>query len=147
MLDGGAPFYDVYVCKDGGFMSVGCLEPRFYNEFIRLFVGALPREYSLQNGWKPTTNAHIDRDEWPNLKEFLEKGFMTNTRDYWSNVFHGATPLYESRTTNSESVYHRVGCVCSSGAHTGGSTRLCTRVPPGLGNSIILGQWHKWSHS
>jgi alpha-methylacyl-CoA racemase len=93
LLDGGAPFYNVYVCKGGGFMSVGCLEPQFFEEFIQLFMDALPKEFSIQNGWKPTTNTHEDQDDWPNLKVFLEKGFMTNTRDYWSGVFHGTTPM------------------------------------------------------
>jgi alpha-methylacyl-CoA racemase len=93
-LDGGAPFYDVYVCKGGGFMSVGCLEPQFFREFIRLFVDALPRQFNIGKGWIPMSSTYRVRDEWPNLKEFLEKGFMTNTRDYWANVFHGATPIF-----------------------------------------------------
>lgn len=33
-LDGGAHFYDVYETKDGKFMSVGALEPQFYNELL-----------------------------------------------------------------------------------------------------------------
>jgi len=89
MLDGGAPFYNVYICKDGGFMSVGCLEPRFFKEFIRLFVDALPQGFNAQHGWNPTTDMQSDQDKWPNLRQFLEKGFMTNTRDYWASVFHG----------------------------------------------------------
>jgi alpha-methylacyl-CoA racemase len=93
IIDGGAPFYDVYVCKGGGFMSVGCLEPQFFIEFIRLFVDALPREFSITKGWIPMSSTHRDRNEWPNLKEFLEKGFMTNTRDYWADIFHGAKPI------------------------------------------------------
>ena len=92
-LDGGTPFYNLYVCNDGGFMSVGCLEPQFFEEFIRLFLDALPRQFSIQSGWKPTTDTYGDKDDWPNLKEFLEKGFMSNSRDYWAGVFHGTRSI------------------------------------------------------
>lgn len=34
LLDGGAPFYAVYVAQDGGYMSVGALEPQFYAQFL-----------------------------------------------------------------------------------------------------------------
>ena len=30
LLDGGAHFYSVYQCKCGGYMSIGCIEPKFY---------------------------------------------------------------------------------------------------------------------
>src|SRR5580658_9976596 len=30
IVDGGAPFYDTYVCADGGCVAVGALEPQFY---------------------------------------------------------------------------------------------------------------------
>lgn len=34
LLDSGAPFYEVYETKDGLFMSLGALEPKFYMEFM-----------------------------------------------------------------------------------------------------------------
>jgi len=89
ILDGGAPFYNVYTCKDGRWMSVGCLEPAFFKVFIEKFLEALPKAFALQDGWMPTDNVQMDTGEWPKLKELLEKGFMTNTRDYWEGVFHG----------------------------------------------------------
>lgn len=33
-LDGGAPFYNVYKAKDSVFYSVGCIEPKFYKNFM-----------------------------------------------------------------------------------------------------------------
>ncbi|KAF9468153.1 CoA-transferase family III [Collybia nuda] len=88
-LDGGAPFYDVYTCKDGGWMSVGCLEPQFFREFITHFSAGLPQDFAFSHGWRPSGNTQTDRDEWPKLKEYLQKGFLTNTRDYWARIFHG----------------------------------------------------------
>lgn len=36
MLDGGAPFYDVYETKDGRHMAVGPIEPQFYAKFLEV---------------------------------------------------------------------------------------------------------------
>lgn len=88
-LDGGAPFYNVYPCKDGGWMSVGCLEPQFFRAFINGFSAALPRDFDFENGWRPTSVMQDDTDEWPKMKAYFWKGFLTNTRDYWTKVFHG----------------------------------------------------------
>lgn len=70
-------------------MSVGCLEPQFYAIFMERLLPALPAE--LTNGWKPNVAKQFDRGEWPKLRAFLESGFMSNTRDYWANVFHSKT--------------------------------------------------------
>jgi len=87
LLDGGAPFYDVYTCSDGRWMSVGCLEPHFFNEFISILIGALPSSFSSE--WRPTAKTRFDEEQWPQLRRFLTKAFKTNTRDYWAQVFHG----------------------------------------------------------
>jgi alpha-methylacyl-CoA racemase len=34
LLDGGAPFYDTYACKDGKHVAVGALEPQFYAQLL-----------------------------------------------------------------------------------------------------------------
>ncbi len=36
LLDTGAHFYDVYECADGGYVSIGSIEPQFYAELLRL---------------------------------------------------------------------------------------------------------------
>lgn len=74
-------------------MSVGCLEPQFFKEFTTHFSVGLPQNFVFLNGWTPTSDTQSDRDEWPKLKEYLEKGFMTNTRDYWARIFHGMFTL------------------------------------------------------
>ena len=35
LLDGGIPYYDLYETSDGKHMSVGALEPQFYDELVR----------------------------------------------------------------------------------------------------------------
>ncbi|KAF8896255.1 CoA-transferase family III domain-containing protein [Infundibulicybe gibba] len=103
ILDGGAPFYNLYACKDGGLMSVGCLEPKFFRTFIEHFLQYLPDNFSLAGAWRPTANTHSNTNEWPKLREFLELGFKTHPRDFWAQVFHGT-----------DNYLMRYGCVCGS---------------------------------
>ncbi|KAJ7475783.1 CoA-transferase family III domain-containing protein [Mycena latifolia] len=88
LLDGGAPFYDIYTCQDGRWMSVGCLEPAFFKAFLEGFVKAVPHGFTL-DGWTPTLDVQFNPEEWPKLKEYLTKGFATRRQDYWASVFHG----------------------------------------------------------
>jgi alpha-methylacyl-CoA racemase len=36
MLDGGAPFYTTYESKDHHYFAVGCIERKFYKQFIKV---------------------------------------------------------------------------------------------------------------
>ncbi|KAF7312329.1 Acyl-CoA dehydrogenase [Mycena indigotica] len=88
LLDGGAPFYNVYTCGDGRWISVGCIEPAFYKLFIEQFVNAVPTDFSI-SGWRPTADEQYNQDDWPKLKEYLTRGFAFQPRDYWAKLFHG----------------------------------------------------------
>jgi alpha-methylacyl-CoA racemase len=79
LLDGGAPFYDTYETADGGYMSVGALERRFYT----LFVAGL----GLSADDLP---AQMDRAGWPELRRVFTAAFKTRTRDEWTAVFRDA---------------------------------------------------------
>jgi alpha-methylacyl-CoA racemase len=75
LLDTGAHFYDVYETADGGYVSVGSIEPQFYAELRRL-AGLEADEW----------NAQMDRSAWPTLKEKLAAVFRTKTRDEWCSI-------------------------------------------------------------
>ncbi|WP_328731013.1 CoA transferase [Streptomyces caniferus] len=78
LLDGGAPFYTVYTCADGGHVAVGALEERFY---LALLAGL-----GLDAARLP------DRDDpanWPALRREFEARFATRTRTEWTAVFEG----------------------------------------------------------
>ncbi|KAI0768062.1 CoA-transferase family III domain-containing protein [Trametes elegans] len=90
LLDGGAPFYNVYACSDGGYMSVGCLEPQFFRTFLKRYFAALPPGFALEDGWRPAEADQHDTDAWPRMKTFLECGFALHPRDYWAKVFDGS---------------------------------------------------------
>ncbi len=77
MLDGGAPFYDVYETSDGLYMSVGGLEAQFYGEMIRLL--------DIEDA--PDRN---DLKAWPKLRDVLAARFAQKTQAQWTRVFAGS---------------------------------------------------------
>ncbi|MGW0434526.1 CaiB/BaiF CoA transferase family protein [Micromonospora sp. NPDC003197] len=78
LLDGGAPFYDVYATADGGHMAVGALEPQFYAELLRL-LGLADADLPAQH----------DVAGWPVLRARFAEVFAGRTRDEWTKVFEG----------------------------------------------------------
>jgi alpha-methylacyl-CoA racemase len=99
LLDGGAPFYDVYTCSDGRWMSVGCIEHRFFTTFIDHFIRGLGPGTPF--GWRPSPETQMNREEWPKLRKFLVDGFRSNTRDHWAKIFQSEQPIMD--TPNSRS--------------------------------------------
>lgn len=76
VLDTGAPYYDVYECSDGLYVSIGSIEPQFYAELLeRTGLGADPA-FAAQN----------DRAGWPELKQKVRDLFVTRTRDEWCEL-------------------------------------------------------------
>ncbi len=90
LLDGGAPFYDVYRCADGRFVAVGALEPQFY--------AALLDGLGLAGADLP---AQSDRGGWPRLREAFTQAFAAHPRGHWERAFEGTdacvTPVLEPR--------------------------------------------------
>lgn len=77
LLDGAAPFYRCYACKDGGHVAVGSLEPQFY---ALLLAGLdIPADRYSQN----------DRDQWPAMASDFAATFLTRTRQEWEDRFAG----------------------------------------------------------
>ena len=78
LLDGGAPFYDIYACADGGHVAVGAIEPQFYAALLDglgLADEDLPGQFDLAG--------------WPRLRARLVEVFAARTRDEWAEVFAG----------------------------------------------------------
>ncbi|PFH53077.1 hypothetical protein AMATHDRAFT_55448 [Amanita thiersii Skay4041] len=152
ILDGGAPFYNIYTCKDGGLMSVGCLEPQFFAAFINGFLKALPQDFALSDGWRPMLQSQTNVGEWPKLKEFLEKGFCTNTRQYWADVFLGtdacAVPVLSPKeaSANFDSP-HPTPHPSITGSYGAAKVNLATvNLQPGLHTADILTELGLSSH-
>jgi alpha-methylacyl-CoA racemase len=79
ILDTGAHYYDVYETRDGKYIAVGSIEPKFYAELLRL-TGLEHEEMPRQN----------DRVAWPGLKERVAAIFRTKTREEWCRLMEGS---------------------------------------------------------
>jgi alpha-methylacyl-CoA racemase len=78
MLDGGAHFYDTYRCKDGGWVSIGSIEPQFY--------ALLLEKTGITD---PAFQAQHDRNAWPDLHDKLAAVIATKTREEWTEIMGG----------------------------------------------------------
>ena len=78
VLDSSAPFYDVYQCADGGWLSVGPLEPQFYASFLERLNLSKDPDFS---------GKQYDSRRWPEMKARLTLLFNRKTRAEWEAVF------------------------------------------------------------
>jgi len=79
MVDGGAPYYQVYATADGQFMAVGAVEKRFYKALLEGMGLSDNKFLSAQN----------DVIGWPKLKKKFTDVFKTKTRAEWTKIFEG----------------------------------------------------------
>ncbi|GAA3742540.1 CaiB/BaiF CoA transferase family protein [Salinactinospora qingdaonensis] len=94
-LDTGAPFYDVYACADGGYVSVGCLEPQFYAAFLD---GIGLADADLPDQW--------DRQRWPELRERFAAALRSRDRDTWAEIFADTDACVQPVLSLAEAPHH-----------------------------------------
>jgi alpha-methylacyl-CoA racemase len=95
LLDGGAPFYDVYECADGRYVAVGALEPPFYAALLTglgLAAADLP--------------AQLDPAGWPMLRRAFAEVFASADRTHWEAVFAGTDACVTPVLTAAEAAAH-----------------------------------------
>lgn len=78
MVDGGAPFYDVYETRDGKYVSIASIEPQFY-DLLRKALGLEDELFDEQ----------LDRTRWPLQKSKLESLFKSKTQVEWCSLLEG----------------------------------------------------------
>lgn len=77
LLDGGAPFYTAYKTKDGRWLSVGAIEPQFYE--VLLDVLNLDDKEFVQ----------YDIDRWPDYMKKFSSIFAEKSLKEWTEIFSG----------------------------------------------------------
>jgi alpha-methylacyl-CoA racemase len=93
LLDGGMPFYDLYETSDGRHMSVGPLEPQFYEVFVKLLgIEDAPDRY--------------DFEQSPELRRRITEAFAARTQAEWSEVFEGTDACVAPILPLSEAMEH-----------------------------------------
>jgi alpha-methylacyl-CoA racemase len=83
LLDTGAWYYDVFETADGGWISLGSLEPQFFAEMVR--ITGLADDV---DGLGPVASQG-DRAAWPAAKDRLAALIRTRTRDEWCALMEG----------------------------------------------------------
>jgi alpha-methylacyl-CoA racemase len=93
LLDGGMPFYDLYETSDGRHMSVGPLEPQFYEVFVKLLgIAEAPDRYDFEHA--------------PELRRQITEAFAARTQAEWSEVFEGTDACVAPILPLSEAMEH-----------------------------------------
>ena len=140
-LDGGCPFYDVYACKEGGYMAVGALEPKFFEELIR----------GLGLEGSSCTQQQMDRQSWPEMRESIRERFLQKTRQEWEQVFDGTdaccTPVKGQDELEQQEYEQRsaVGLSASPSLDVPRDQAWQSKgLAPGHGGEDLLKTWLGW---
>ncbi len=94
LLDGGAPFYDLYETADGRHLSVGALEPQFFAELVRLLE--LPEDAPGQ----------ADLGRYDELRALIAERIASRTLAEWSKIFEGTDACAAPVLTLAEAAEH-----------------------------------------
>ncbi len=90
-----SPHYDTYECSDGRYVSVGVLEPQFYDLLLKkLGLDEVDRE--RQN----------HKEDWPALKERVAALFRTRTQRQWCELLEGTDACFAPVLTMAEAAVH-----------------------------------------
>ena len=94
-LDSGAPFYDVYICGDGQYISLGPIEAKFYAELLRRLE------------IDPTTMPQqLDRARWPESRARIATTILSRPRNEWCARLEGTDVCFAPVLTLEEAPRH-----------------------------------------
>lgn len=144
LIDGGAPFYNVYETSDGLYVSIAPVEGRFYGELLSR-LGLAEEELPRQN----------DPHGWAKLDARFTELFKTRTRGQWCQLLEGTDACFAPVLTTNEYISHPHSADRQAFIDINGVTNPApaprfslnpsklSRVPPKAGeNSVeVLKEW------
>jgi alpha-methylacyl-CoA racemase len=83
IADTGAPFYDVYETADGRYVTLGAVEPQFYEQLVRA-LGIDPAGLPPQ----------MDRASWAALKPVFAEAVRRRTLAEWEDLLGGTDACF-----------------------------------------------------
>ena len=90
-----SPFYDLYACADGRYVSVGALEPQFYTLLLdKLGLADVDPK------------AQYDRAAWPALKARLRALFLSQPSAHWRALLEGSDACFAPVLSLAEAATH-----------------------------------------
>ena len=96
LLDSGAHFYDTYETKDEKYISIGSIEPKFYQLLLE--------QTGLTDD--PAFKAQRDLAAWPALSEKLTDIFKAKTRDEWCEIMEMTDVCFAPVLSLAEAPHH-----------------------------------------
>ncbi|WP_319824038.1 CaiB/BaiF CoA-transferase family protein [Thalassovita sp.] len=94
-LDGGVPWYGVYECADGGWITIGSLEPQFWAVLLEK-LGLTEAE----------TGDRKDRRNWPAIRAQLTGIFSSQPRDHWVALLQNSDACFAPVLSPAEAAEH-----------------------------------------
>ncbi|KAK0539014.1 hypothetical protein OC835_001260 [Tilletia horrida] len=89
ILAGESPWYGVYRCQDGGWFSVGAIEPQFYRELLEKLRTALPTPPAPHTSHPEAKDQH-NRKKWADLRAYFTHIFASRPRAFFEALFIGS---------------------------------------------------------
>lgn len=109
LLDGGAYHYAVYETADGKFVSIGALEPQFYDLLVER--AGLDRE---------VFGEQVSPARWPELKQKLAAVFKERSRQEWCELLEGGDACFAPVLDLAEAPAHAHNCARKTYMSVGG---------------------------
>ena len=135
MLDGGAPYYGTYEARDGAYVSLGPIEPKFF--------ALLCEKLDLAPEWRDAQN---ERSRWPELREAIAAAIRCRTRQECCELLEGTDVCFAPVLTLSEAASHphiraREGFVELDGVQHVAPAPRFSRTPsaPRVGQTALAG--------
>ena len=90
-----SPFYEVFECSDGHYITLGAIEPQFYAQLLRLL--------NLDD-IDPTLQ--YDARHWPQLKQRMATTIHQKTRAEWQSLLEGTDVCFAPVLSLTEAAEH-----------------------------------------
>jgi len=90
-----SPFYDVYACADGGFITLGALEPQFHAQLLAR-LGLTDVDPAMQ----------YDKSTWLALKARFVEIFASRPRAHWCDLLEGSDVCFAPVLSLEEAAAH-----------------------------------------
>lgn len=90
-----SPFYDVYQCSDGRYITIASIEPQFYELLLRKLelTDVQPADQFMQASW-------------PELKSRIAEKIASDTQAHWCSAFEGTDVCFAPVLNFDESSVH-----------------------------------------
>ena len=90
-----SPFYDVYACADGRFITLAALEPQFYRLLLdQLGLSDVDRQAQYETG------------QWPSLKKRIAELIASHPRAHWCDLLEGSDVCFAPVLSVTEAAAH-----------------------------------------